>query len=185
MSSDKYILQEVVDARTEREFLDLPRKSIRGIVTGYVPSILRSRLFSIRRKTRCSPMAKPFAGSHAIKRRSGGTYRRFYDREHAFLEEQPTGGCGFFEAINDQELADQLSMQPACGFPAGVWRRWTVRSISVPGIPGGGCWSAGTNFSPSMRTRTIRLIIKSCSKITDSRTTSTSIPICVGWRWGS
>lgn len=53
-------------------------------------------------------MAKPFAGSHAIKRRSGGTYRRFYDREHAFLEEQPTGGCGFFEAINDQELADQL-----------------------------------------------------------------------------
>ena len=30
MSSDKYILQEVVDARTEREFLDLPRKIYKG-----------------------------------------------------------------------------------------------------------------------------------------------------------
>ena len=37
-----------------------------------------------------------------------GRIAAFYDREHAFLEEQPTGGCGFFEAINDQELADQL-----------------------------------------------------------------------------
>ena len=30
MSSDKYILQEVTDARTEREFLDLPRRIYKG-----------------------------------------------------------------------------------------------------------------------------------------------------------
>ena len=42
MSSDKYILQEVVDARTEREFLDLPRKIYKGnrnLVCPLEPSI--------------------------------------------------------------------------------------------------------------------------------------------------
>lgn len=159
-------------------------KSIRGIVIGYVPSILLSGLFSTRRKMNCSPTARPFAGSHAIKRRSGGTYRRFYDREHAFLEEQPTGGCGFFEAINDQELADQLSMRPACGFQPGYGGDGRSDQFRSPGLLVG-LLVSGYEFQPSMRMRTIRLIIKSCSRITDFRTISTSIPICVGWRWGS
>ena len=37
-----------------------------------------------------------------------GRIAAFYDNEHAYSYEQPTGGCGFFEAINDQELANQL-----------------------------------------------------------------------------
>lgn len=185
MSSDKYILQEVVDARTEREFLDLPRKIYKGNrnwVCPLDPSI--QAVFDPKKN-------EMFSDGEAIrwiardkKGEVVGRIAAFYDREHAFLEEQPTGGCGFSRLSTTRSWPISFSMQPACGFPAGVWRRWTVRSISVPGIPGGGCWSAGTNFSPSMRTRTIRLIIKSCSKITDSRTTSTSIPICVGLEVG-
>ena len=152
MSSDKYILQEVVDARTEREFLDLPRKIYKGNrnwVCPLDPSI--QAVFDPKKN-------EMFSDGEAIrwiardkKGEVVGRIAAFYDREHAFLEEQPTGGCGFFEAINDQELADQLFDAARMWLSAGVWRRWTVRSISVPGIPGGGCWSAGTNFSPSDR----------------------------------
>ena len=37
-----------------------------------------------------------------------GRIAAFYNRDMAALEEQPTGGCGFFEAIDDQELANEL-----------------------------------------------------------------------------
>lgn len=109
MSSDKYILQEVVDARTEREFLDLPRKIYKGNrnwVCPLDPSI--QAVFDPKKN-------EMFSDGEAIrwiardkKGEVVGRIAAFYDREHAFLEEQPTGGCGFFEAINDQELADQL-----------------------------------------------------------------------------
>ena len=161
-------------------------KSIRGIVIGYVPSILLSGLFSTRRKMNCSPTARPFAGSHAIKK------EKWWDVSPLFTignmlswRNSRREDAAFSRLSTIRSWPISFSMRPACGFPAGVWRRWTVRSISVPGTPGGGCWSAGTNSSPSMRMRTIRLIIKSCSRITDFRTISTSIPICVGWRWGS
>ena len=120
MSSDKYILQEVVDARTEREFLDLPRKIYKGNrnwVCPLDPSI--QAVFDPKKN-------EMFSDGEAIrwiardkKGEVVGRIAAFYDREHAFLEEQPTGGCGFFEAINDQELADQLfdAARP-CGFPS-------------------------------------------------------------------
>ena len=37
-----------------------------------------------------------------------GRIAAFYNREKASLEEQPTGGCGFFESIDDQQVADML-----------------------------------------------------------------------------
>ena len=37
-----------------------------------------------------------------------GRIAAFYNREKAALEEQPTGGCGFFESIEDQEVANLL-----------------------------------------------------------------------------
>ncbi len=40
--------------------------------------------------------------------RAVGRIAAFYDREHAYSYEQPTGGCGFFEAIDDQQLADMM-----------------------------------------------------------------------------
>ena len=37
-----------------------------------------------------------------------GRIAAFYNREKAAIEEQPTGGCGFFESIDDQRVADML-----------------------------------------------------------------------------
>ena len=93
MSSDKYILQEVVDARTEREFLDLPRKIYKGNrnwVCPLDPSI--QAVFDPKKN-------EMFSDGEAIrwiardkKGEVVGRIAAFYDREHAFLEEQPTGG---------------------------------------------------------------------------------------------
>lgn len=109
MSSDKYILQEVVDARTEREFLDLPRKIYKGNrnwVCPLDPSI--RAIFDPKKNELLSDGEAIRWIARDKKGEVVGRIAAFYDREHAFLEEQPTGGCGFFEAINDQELADQL-----------------------------------------------------------------------------
>ncbi|MDR2883089.1 MAG: hypothetical protein LBU98_04860 [Alistipes sp.] len=40
--------------------------------------------------------------------RVAGRIAAFYNRDDAALEEQPTGGIGFFEAENDQQLANML-----------------------------------------------------------------------------
>jgi hypothetical protein len=37
-----------------------------------------------------------------------GRIGAFYNRDKAFVFEQPTGGCGFFECIDDQDAADLL-----------------------------------------------------------------------------
>ncbi len=69
-----------------------------------------------------------------------GRIAAFYNREQAALEEQPTGGCGFFEAIDDQALADKL-------FDAA--RLWlSSRGMEAmdgpinfgPATRGGACW---------------------------------------------
>jgi len=42
-----------------------------------------------------------------------GRIGAFFNRDKAFIYEQPTGGCGFFECIDDQEAADLL-FEAAC-----------------------------------------------------------------------
>ena len=37
-----------------------------------------------------------------------GRIAAFYNREKAAIEEQPTGGCGFFESVDDQQVADLM-----------------------------------------------------------------------------
>lgn len=109
MSSDKYILQEVSDNRSEREFLDLPRRIYKGNRNWVCPLDNSIRAIFDPKKN------EMFASGEAIRwiarDREGrvvGRIAAFYEREHALMEEQPTGGCGFFEAIDDQELADLL-----------------------------------------------------------------------------
>ena len=96
--------------QTEREFLDLPRRIYKGNrnwVCPLDPSI--QAVFDPKKERSVRRRRGDFAGSPAtIGARWWGRIAAFYDREHAYLEEQPTGGCGFFEAINDQALANQL-----------------------------------------------------------------------------
>lgn len=37
-----------------------------------------------------------------------GRIAAFYNRDKAYIFEQPTGGCGFFECVNNQEAANRL-----------------------------------------------------------------------------
>src|SRR5690554_1828164 len=37
-----------------------------------------------------------------------GRIAAFYNNDKAFIYEQPTGGCGFFECVDDQECANRL-----------------------------------------------------------------------------
>ncbi len=109
MKSAKYTLHEVKTARDEREFLDLPRRLYKGdrnFVSPLDPAIKsvfdpsQNDLFAIGEAIRW--IARDAEGKVV------GRIAAFYDKDHCYLETQPTGGCGFFEAIDDQELANLL-----------------------------------------------------------------------------
>lgn len=109
MSQNKYTLHEVNDASLEREFLDLPKRIYKGNRNWVCPldddirevfDPQRNELFADGEAIRW--VARDAAGQVV------GRIAAFYNREKAVLEELPTGGCGFFEAIDDQELADRL-----------------------------------------------------------------------------
>ncbi|MCX4261936.1 MAG: hypothetical protein OSJ31_03430 [Alistipes sp.] len=111
MNKPKYSLREVVreDKRLVREFLDLPKSIYKGNPSWVCP--FDDSIESVFDPSR----NKLFADGEAIRwvaydssGRAVGRIAAFYDREHAYSYEQPTGGCGFFEAIDDQQLADMM-----------------------------------------------------------------------------
>lgn len=111
MANNKYTLFEVKcgDKRLEREFIDLPKKIYKGNPYWVCP-------FDSSIKAVFDPSKnKLFNDGEAIRwvaRNADGEcvgrIAAFYDKTHAYGYEQPTGGCGFFEAIDDQELANRL-----------------------------------------------------------------------------
>ena len=111
MANRKYTLLEVTlgNRALEREFLDLPKKIYKGNPNWVCP-------FDDSIKAVFDPKKnKLFADGEAIRwvarNAEGecvGRIAAFYDKAHAYEYEQPTGGCGFFEAIDDQELANTL-----------------------------------------------------------------------------
>ena len=111
MANTTYRLEEVRcgDKRLEREFLDLPKKIYKGNPNWVCPfdsSILavfdpaKNKLFKDGEAIRWV--------AYNAQGECVGRIAAFYDKGHAYGYEQPTGGCGFFEAINDQQLANQL-----------------------------------------------------------------------------
>ena len=109
MSIMKYTLKEVTDKLLEKEFIELPRRLYKGNRNWVCP--LDEDIKAVFDPSK----NKLYADGEAIRwvayNQEGevvGRIAAFYDNEHAFAYEQPTGGCGFFEAINDQELANQL-----------------------------------------------------------------------------
>lgn len=109
MKAHTYTLQEVNDAATERAFFDLPRRIYAGNRNWVCP--IEESVRKIFDPARNDMFADGEAIRWIARNEQGETVGRiaaFYNREQAALEEQPTGGCGFFEAIDDQKLADQL-----------------------------------------------------------------------------
>ena len=109
MIDEKYRLKEVVTSRDEREWLDLPKRIYKEYPQWVCP--LDDDIRKVFDKSRNELFAEGEAIRWIALDSEGkvvGRIAAFYDREHALSYEQPTGGCGFFEAIDDQELADTL-----------------------------------------------------------------------------
>ena len=109
MNSDKYVLQEVVTPALEREWLDLPKKIYKGNRNWVCP--LDTDIRKVFDPARNEQFAEGEAVRWVVRNRAGevvGRIAAFYNREKAALEEQPTGGCGFFESIDDQQVADLM-----------------------------------------------------------------------------
>ena len=109
MIDEKYRLKEVVTSRDEREWLDLPKRIYKEYPQWVCP--LDDDIRKVFDKSRNELFAEGEAIRWIALDSEGkvvGRIAAFYDKEHAYSYEQPTGGCGFFEAIDDQELADTL-----------------------------------------------------------------------------
>ena len=109
MSSGKYRLKVVTTARDEREWLDMPKRIYKEYPQWVCP--LDSDIQKVFDKSHNELFADGEAIRWTALDQNGkvvGRIAAFYDKEHALSYEQPTGGCGFFEAIDDQELANTL-----------------------------------------------------------------------------
>lgn len=104
-----YKLIEVTDKRSVKEFLKLPVRINKGD-----PNWIRPLDEDIE-KVFHPIKNKLFKKGNAIrwilandKNEIVGRIAAFYDRTTARKFDQPTGGCGFFECINEQEAANTL-----------------------------------------------------------------------------
>ena len=107
-TEESLTLREVDTPAAERAWLDLPKKIYRGNRNWVCPLDADIRAVFDPRKNEL------FADGEAIRwivcrgDETVGRIAAFYNREKAALEEQPTGGCGFFESIDDQRVADMM-----------------------------------------------------------------------------
>ena len=106
---EKYTLEGVKTRRQAREFLSMARKLYKGNRNWVQP------LDDDIEKVFDPARNRMFEGGEAIRwlLRNGqgdvvGRIAAFYNADQAAAEEQPTGGCGFFECINSQEAANML-----------------------------------------------------------------------------
>ena len=151
----EYTLEEVASRRAVREFLDLPKRLYRDEPHWICPLDQRHRESRFRRPEtnellrdgEADPLDRPSTergtGRGPASRRS--TTGSWWPLRNIM----PTGGCGFFESIDDQQVADML-FDAARDWLArsGDWRRWTVPSTSATATSGGGCSSKGFEFTP-------------------------------------
>lgn len=109
MSSQKYTLQEVTSSSLMREFLDLPKRIYKDCKEWVCP--LDNDIESVFDRKKNDLYADGDSILWIARDKKGevvGRIAAFYNNELAAKNEQPTGSCGFFEAIDDQELANLL-----------------------------------------------------------------------------
>lgn len=109
MNKEKYTLQEVTTPALEREWLDFPKRIYKGNRNWVCP--LDVDVLEVFNPSKNELFADGEAIRWVARNARGelvGRIAAFYNREKAALEEQPTGGCGFFESIDDQQVADML-----------------------------------------------------------------------------
>ena len=106
----KYQLKEVKNRRDEQEWLHVDRAIYKGSRNWVCPlddDILK--VFDpLRNEMFADGEAIRWVVVDAATDRAVGRIAAFYHRETANGYEQPTGGCGFFECIDSQEVANML-----------------------------------------------------------------------------
>jgi len=106
----KYLLEEVNTKVQRREFLALPRKIYKGNRAWVHP--LDNDIESVFDPKRNGMFEAGEAIRWIVRDSEGkvvGRIAAFYNKELAVKDnEQPTGGTGFFEAINDQQVANLM-----------------------------------------------------------------------------
>ncbi len=109
MATETYKLIEVTNSAHNKEFLDFAKRLYKGNRQWVCPlDDTITKIFDPKHN-------KLFNGGDArrwlavdTKGATVGRIAAFYNDEKAALEEQPTGGCGFFECIDNQEVANLL-----------------------------------------------------------------------------
>lgn len=105
----KYRLEVVENATQIREFHDLQKRIYGG--NRYWVQPLTNDIECVFDPKRNEYFDDGDAIRWLVRNEQGevvGRIGAFYNREIADLNEQPTGGCGFFESLNDQEIANML-----------------------------------------------------------------------------
>ncbi len=106
---ERYTIEEVASKRQKKEFLDLPKRLYKNekywvcpldndIEARFDPS--RNELFNGGEAARW--LVRDSTGQVV------GRIAAFYNSEQASVEAQPTGGCGFFESVDSQDVANLL-----------------------------------------------------------------------------
>ena len=105
----KYFLEEVKDKKAERRFLEVPLNIYQGDKNWIRP--LDNDIKGVFDPRKNELFAEGEAIRWILKDESGacvGRIAAFYNKRIAAENEQPTGGCGFFECINDSQAANIL-----------------------------------------------------------------------------
>ncbi len=109
MTTERYRLHEVKTSRDEKLFLEFPKRLYKGNKNYVCP--IDNDIKKIFDPTK-NPL---FNGGEAIrwivfdeKDIVVGRIAAFYNNEKAAIEEQLTGGCGFFEVIDNEQVAHML-----------------------------------------------------------------------------
>ncbi|MFR9651754.1 MAG: hypothetical protein SNG35_07005 [Rikenellaceae bacterium] len=109
MSNEKFTLHQVQSAKDVKEFHKLAKRIYKGNKNWVCP--IESDIEKIFNPEK----NQLFNGGEAIrwivKNSSGevvGRIAAFYNNEKAAIEDQSTGGCGFYESIDNQEVANLL-----------------------------------------------------------------------------
>ncbi|MFC2106984.1 hypothetical protein ACFLRY_01485 [Bacteroidota bacterium] len=110
MTSDKtYNIQEVKDKRSIRKFLDCPASLYKD--DPYWSRPLDKDIESVFDRKKNKKFRKGDAIRWILSDNTGkviGRVAAFFDEKTARKNDQPTGGMGFFDCINDKEAAFQL-----------------------------------------------------------------------------
>ena len=106
---NEFTLEEVLSPKQKQEFLSMARKIYKG--NPYWVQPLDNDIEAVFDPQRNRLFEAGEAIRWIVRDANGvpvGRIAAFYNRDQAAVEEQPTGGCGFFESIDSQEVANIL-----------------------------------------------------------------------------